>query len=319
LVTVETADGVSLRTASWIPDGERARGTVLLMQGRAEFIEKYAETVAELLARGFAVVAFDWRGQGLSSRGLPDARKGHIAEFALYRRDVEAVYAHCIAPALPGPAIGLAHSMGGCIALTGIRDGWLPVRRLVALAPMIDLKMVRHPRSARLLIWLLRSAGLGRRFVPSGRGESISTLPFLGNRLSGDLARYERNAALARLLGPGAIGAPTIDWLAAAYATMDRFKDPAFASGITLPVLVAAAGDDPVCSTPAIAAFTRRLENGRLVVIPGARHEILMERDAIRAAFWLAFDAFVAEEVMPSAREPAQHDFVQAGVATGHD
>jgi lysophospholipase len=28
-------------------------------------------------------------------------------------------------------------------------------------------------------------------------------------------------------------------------------------------------------------------------VIPGARHEILMERDAIRAQFWAAFDAFI--------------------------
>ncbi len=62
-IAIETRDGMRLRAAIWLPVGE-ARGTCLLMQGRAEFIEKYFETVADLLARGFAVVAFDWRGQG---------------------------------------------------------------------------------------------------------------------------------------------------------------------------------------------------------------------------------------------------------------
>ena len=30
-----------------------------------------------------------------------------------------------------------------------------------------------------------------------------------------------------------------------------------------------------------------------MIVIPGARHEILMERDVIREQFWAAFDAFI--------------------------
>jgi len=39
--------------------------TILLLAGRGEFIEKYAtEIVGELLERGFAVIAADWRGQG---------------------------------------------------------------------------------------------------------------------------------------------------------------------------------------------------------------------------------------------------------------
>jgi lysophospholipase len=38
-------------------------------------------------------------------------------------------------------------------------------------------------------------------------------------------------------------------------------------------------------------------------VIPGARHEILMERDEFREQFWAAFDAFVPgtpDEFRPS-------------------
>ena len=55
---------------------ERPRGTVVLLTGRGEFIEKYAtEVVGELLERGFAVVALDWRGQGLSDRPLPSTTR----------------------------------------------------------------------------------------------------------------------------------------------------------------------------------------------------------------------------------------------------
>ena len=56
-----------------------------LFQGRAEFIEKYFETVRELRARGFAVATIDWRGQGGSERALADPRKGHVGDFSRIR------------------------------------------------------------------------------------------------------------------------------------------------------------------------------------------------------------------------------------------
>ena len=66
-----------------------------------------------------------------------------------------------------------------------------------------------------------------------------------------------------------------------------------------LPVLVVAAGADPVCSTPAVERFAARLAAGHTITIRGARHEILMERDAIREQFWAAFDAFVPGSATP--------------------
>ena len=62
-----TRDGVTLRFARFPPPAGR-KGTVVVLQGRAEYVEKYFETVRDLRARGFAVATFDWRGQGLSDR-----------------------------------------------------------------------------------------------------------------------------------------------------------------------------------------------------------------------------------------------------------
>src|SRR5450756_735900 len=67
--SIKTPDGVSLRFARWAPPVGR-KGTVVVLQGRAEYIEKYFETVRDLRARGFAVATFDWRGQGMSERCL---------------------------------------------------------------------------------------------------------------------------------------------------------------------------------------------------------------------------------------------------------
>jgi lysophospholipase len=74
---------------------------------------------------------------------------------------------------------------------------------------------------------------------------------------------------------------------------MKRFIDPRYAPKIRLPTLIIAAGADPVCATPATERFAARLKAGHAIVIPGARHEILMERDEIREQFWAAFDAFI--------------------------
>src|SRR5687768_16363464 len=91
VMTVVTGDGLALRAATWKAAGRRVKGTVCLLQGRAEFIEKYFETVEDLRGRGFAVVAFVWLGQGGSQREVNNPRKVHVRDFADFRRDLEAI------------------------------------------------------------------------------------------------------------------------------------------------------------------------------------------------------------------------------------
>lgn len=293
VLSVKAGDGLCLRAARWIPPGGARHGTVLLLQGRAEFIEKYFETVGDLLGRGFAVVAFDWRGQGGSDRQVSDPRKGHVRRYTDYAVDLEAVFAQVMEPAAPKPWFCLAHSMGAAVALDLARSDALPVQRLVALAPMIRLSMIRAAKWPPLLAQTLWLLGFGKSYVPGGGETSIATKPFAGNRLTGDPVRYARNAGAAAAVGAGAVGDPTVSWLHAAFRLMSRFDEPRAPLEIRLPTLVMAAGADPICSSPAIERFAARLKAGRAIVLPGARHEILMEADPIRDQFWAAFDAFV--------------------------
>ncbi len=208
---VRTSDRVVLRVARWHPEGQ-ARGTIVLAQGRAEFIEKYFETIGELLARGFAVVTFDWRGQGLSARAVANPRKGHVDDFALFERDLEAVFSQAVQPFCPPPYFGLAHSTGASIMLQQARRNASPFARLVLLAPLIDIRDLRLPQGARLLADFLNVLGLGGAFIPGGGAKSIMSKPFKGNifhRTLGDMratrqsCRLPRNSRLAIPLSGG--------------------------------------------------------------------------------------------------------------------
>jgi len=300
---VRARDGADLRVARWVTEG--SRGTVALLTGRAEFIEKYFEVIGELLARGFDVVAMDWRGQGLSVRELANPRKGHIDDFAIYERDLDSLTQQILVPFCPRPWFGLGHSMGAAILIAQSQSGQSPFDRLVLTAPMIDLCRLPFRRWAPLLAEGLDIIGLGGAFVPGGRASSILSGPFAGNPLTSDPRRFARTAAIAKAAPQLTVGDPTIGWANAAFRLMRQFTDADYPRRTPTPTLIFAAGGDRVVSTPAIERFASRLKVGRFLTIPAAEHEILMERDPIRELFWAGFDAFIPGTALAPAPEAA--------------
>ena len=290
--TVKTSDGVLLRFARFDPPPGR-KGTLCVFPGRAEFIEKYFEVVHDARKRGFAVAILDWRGQGLSDRALPNARKGHIYDFSEYDRDLEAFVKDIVLPDCPAPYYALGHSMGAAVLIRSVQHGRQWFDRIVLSAPMIKLVRAAGTRYARGTARFLRLVGMGSRYVPGGGGTPINTLPFAGNRLTSDPVRYARTAAIIEADPSLAIGSPTVAWVDSAFRAMSEFADQGYAGRLRQPLLLVAAGQDQIVSTPATGAFAVRLRAGSHLVIPGARHELLMEQDRYREQFWAAFDAFV--------------------------
>ncbi len=289
---IVTQDGVALRIARWSA-GEGARGTVAVLPGRAEFIERYFEVIAELLGRRFDVVAMDWRGQGLSQRQLRDRSKGHVDDFDLFQIDLAALAAQVLEPFCPKPWFALGHSMGGAILLANARSGRSPFARIILSAPMIALAGLRFPKAAAFGAEALDICGFGGAYIPGGSGKPFFSRPFSEAALTSDDVRYGRTAEIVAAAPDVAIGDPTIGWSNAAFRQMRQFENPDYPRRTLTPILIVAAGADRVVSTPAVEAFASRLKVGRVITLPYARHEILMERDVFRAQFWAAFDGFI--------------------------
>jgi lysophospholipase len=289
---LKASDGVTLRFARWAPPPGR-KGTVCLFQGRAEFIEKYFETVRDLRARGFAVATLDWRGQGLSQRLLPDPFKGHVANFDDYQRDLEVFMQEVVLPDCPPPFFVLAHSMGASILLRTAHSGRRWFDRMVMSAPLLKLAGKPFGGFAQPSAKVMRFLGFGNQYVPNGSAAVVAAQPFIGNPLTSDPVRHARTVSILAAEPSLGIGSPTIAWIDSAFKAMREFAEPGYASATRQPILMAAAGHDEIVSTAAIEDFGLRLRAGSHVIIPGARHELLMEQDRYRKQFWAAFDAFV--------------------------
>lgn len=292
-----TPDQVRLRYAIFPRTAGAPKGTICLLQGRTEYIEKYFETVADLQKRGFAVATFDWRGQGGSDRLIGNKRVGHVRRFDDYWTDLQVFHSAILLPDCPAPYNLVAHSMGGLVALfAGIRDRMMFDRMLLS-APMVALD--RQPFSMAGMAGLsgvLANLGLGRVPIARRADKPMTEARFPGNPLTSDLRRFNRAVEVLRAQPELEIGAPTLRWAAAAFRAMAEAGRDDFPTAVKIPVLMLAAARDEVVSTAAIESLGLRMRSGRHVVIAGARHELFMENDAIRGQALAAFDAFIAEQ-----------------------
>ena len=270
---------------------------MLLLGGRCEFMEKYFETVRDCHARGFAVASMDWRGQGLSARALKDARKGHIEDFHQYKADLSLFMDRIVAERLPPPYILMAHSMGGAPVLQLLADGDARFAAAVLSAPMTRIAATGGAalaRAARLIADGAKNLGFGAAALP---GQEPGSFVFDGNALTSDRARHRRFADLQTAAPEAVVAAPTFAWVAAALAACDDLHRPGRFGALNTPVLIVSAERDRLVQSEAHARLADENPLIHRVEIKGALHELLMERDEIRAAFWRAADGFLAKHL----------------------
>jgi len=293
-----TPDQQSLRYGLWSCREEKRKGSVILLNGRREFMEKYSETIEALNQKGFEVFSFDWRGQGLSTRILANRHKGFIEDYDVYLDDLHRFVDKIVKSRAVYPLIIMAHSMGGHIALRYIHDHPDTADMAVLTSPMIDIFTSPMPRRlARFIARIAIGAGFKHAYA-MGSGDYVDE-EFKGNKLTSDPERF-MGAKKAISENPDlALGGVTYGWLSATFRSMDILTRPGFAEKIAIPILMVSAGSDKIVSNNAHKKFSALLPNCRSIEIPGARHEIFQETDAAQSIFWREFQRFTHTAVDP--------------------
>lgn len=289
-------DGTRLRTAHWTATTAPPRGTALLLTGRAEFIEKYAETAGELLARGFEVFAFDWRNQGLSDRPLPNPQIHHLDSFDRLAGDLDEVVERLVRPRQHVPLLLVAHSMGGLVALMALLRNPALCDAAVLTAPMFDIFTGPVPR--RMAVWLAERLCARGRATEYAFGQHdydpVEGLFTPVNPITSDPRRYATYHDAFRDRPELRVGGVSFGWVRAALRAADHIRFTAPLERVMTPILLLSAPADAVVRAESHRLAAARLGNAVLKEHADAKHELLMERDDIRDRVWADVDEFLS-------------------------
>ncbi|MDO9415195.1 alpha/beta hydrolase [Pararhizobium sp.] len=282
--------GVQIRYAIFRSDAPVSKGTIVLLQGRNETIEKYYETIRDFNTRGLWVATFDWRGQGGSGRMLKNTRRGHVRHFSDYEHDLTTFLEHIVLPDTRLPFFMVAHSMGALIALS--QAPWLEnrIERIVVAAPFVELGA--QAVSSGLIGIIARAARiLGLGAFPLIRDRPPR--PFEDNLLTADGLRYARNLAITRSNPDLGLGPPTSSWLCETLTAINRIRQREYLTQIQIPTLLLAPGRDTLVPHRAVERLARNFRAATMIPIDGARHELFQEADKYRAQAMAAIAAFI--------------------------
>lgn len=288
-VWLTTPDGVKIRAAVWNAAGPR--GTVFVLPGRSEYVEKYGRTATDLATAGYATITIDWRGQGLADRALPDRMVGHVLDFTEFQTDLDTLLA--FASDLPRPFYLMPHSMGGCIGLRALMRG-LPFRAAAFSAPMWGILMADVLRPVAFgLSNAARWFGFHHHYAPGTNAKTyVLTAPFADNTLTTDPQMWDYMRAQAQAHPELTLGGPSYGWLKAALdecGALARLPSP------RTPIITALGTNERIVDTRPVHTRMARWPGGRLDLHQGAEHEVLMETPTIRQAFTQAALELFAE------------------------
>lgn len=245
---LRSRDGTELAWHYW-PTREARMGSVLLVHGVGEHLQRYPHVAEAINQAGFDVGGIDLRGHGLSA-----GKRGHILSWQDYVDDVQTA-----AERLEGPLFLTAHSMGALVALDFLRTDQR-VRAVALSGPLLGVA-VEAPW------WKTRMAGILSRIAPGLQlANEIDPQEVCANL--DVIERYQDDPLNFNLVTPR--------WYTEMRAALGRVR--AHATGYRIPLQVHAGALDKIVSLAAIDRFVAQWGGPHeLHHWPEGRHEVFNE------------------------------------------
>lgn len=282
------------------PDGS-ATATFVVVPGTTESSVRYAEFVADWAKRGVELFILNNRGEGFNDRLLPndpateadESQRRHMVSFDHYVSDLRDFVGLVEEKAVrPERLMLVCHSMGGGICTRYaevVPDN--PFRGIMLSAPMQGIRVNWYQR------WLAAAGATVRpeKWVPGG-GPYDPNEAFEGNSLTASTSRFAMRHYINGRFPEIQLGSPTYGWVRGAVdatraiqADAGRVRRPMLILSARADAIVDPASHDRVC-----AAIKRAGGSCTLVALEGSRHEVFIERDAIRNRAFDAMKDFMA-------------------------
>lgn len=227
LSTFTASDGDNIALQDWpLPEGEAARGVVLIVHGLGEHAGRYDHVARRLNRWGFAVRGYDQYGHGES-----DGVRGGLPTSARLLDDLTDVIESTRARMQTGlPLVLLGHSMGGLVAACEVALRKARVDALVLSSPALDpglsaLQKLLLSVVPRLAPNLTLGNGLDAGFISHDAAvvAAYRTDPRVHDRVCARLARFIADGGPVVQARAAQWDVPTLLMFAGA----DRLVDPA--------------------------------------------------------------------------------------------
>ena len=250
--------GFELVAQVWLPAEPVA--TLVMLHGFYDHMGLYRNAIDWALGRGFAVIACDLPGHGLSS-----GERASIGDFAIYQQVLDALFQQAAELALPQPWHLFGQSTGGAIAVDHLlhhADDSPVSGEVILLAPLV------RPRAwgwSKFSYWMLRPFvdGIARRFSENTNDPTF--LPFL----------------LADPLQPRRL--PTA-WVGALLAWVRRIE--AAPRCARRPLIVQGEDDMTVDWRYNLEVLKAKFDAPQVLMLPQARHHLANEVLEIRQRYF---------------------------------
>jgi len=283
-------DGIRIRVFHWMNNSSKSKGTILLQQGHNEFVEKYFETVQEFLNKNYSVIAFDWRGQGMSDHQIADINKAFIKDFRRHDQDLDYILKNLIKNNFPKPLIGIGHSMGGCIMLSAFHDHPDTFSKGILSAPMLGFKNEKFLKTASSFMNIFRK---DTDYLLGSKPNMGKETSFDENDLTTDPKRYMRIIKLVRKHPDIRLWGVTNAFAKAVNKRLNMIRKKNWAEEINLSILIINNKMDKVVDAKKINVLNKRLKNSQIIEFQNTQHEIFMEKDSNRKVLWDTLDKFL--------------------------
>ncbi|MDE1900237.1 MAG: alpha/beta hydrolase [Alphaproteobacteria bacterium] len=292
-------DGGRLRYARF-ETAHASRGTVLVIPGRREFIEKkFAELGQPLLDAGWRLIVVEPRGQGLSTRVLSGSmrQRDHIDDFDTHLNDLRAFYDAVVKPELTTtPLIVHGHSLGGHLTLRWLAEDNPAITAAFLTSPMMALSGMPAHLVAHGLSWFnVRLFGHAYEYAPLQHDFNAEDCVFADNVLTQDAARFPIIENYFAAHPDMAVGGVTWGWLLAALKSMQHAHTLPYLGRIAVPVLAILGAEDKVTPAKETAPTLNFIPRVQTHIIDKCRHDVMNEITPARDEAWRLIDEFLGK------------------------
>jgi len=264
----------------------KEKGIVVLLGGHSESYVKYAELFYDLRDMGITFYALDQRGQGFSTRMLPDRERDYIPDYERYLTDLNLFMKSVVHARADEKVFLFGHSLGGAVAAAYAERYPKEINGLVLSSPYLGS---RTGVLASLMLKTLDFFGRGREYVPGGG--PFRFVSFEQNMETHSRVRHAQKMQDYKDFPAIRLGFPTNRWM----VETERMGKEVMRNAklISCPAIVLQAEDDRYADSRAQDKFCANLAHSQKILFPGAYHEVLFENDSIRDVALAAIRNFI--------------------------